>query len=161
RAALRDPAFKDRMLRLVTQGKSILEIAVVSTDGDEVLFSTIPAHIGHPAPKTPEFEPLVTKSGLIEKLKVLLNKSPEHYKLDEPMGSSGVTFFNVRVVIDPAFLQHDLVPTLEENARIAILSVIGAVALTFVFSTIAFRTLGQIGHMLDLVAKGEFEPDKL
>ena len=35
----------------------------------------------------------------------------------------------------------------------------GGVALTFLFSTFAFRTLGKIGRMLDLVERGEFEPD--
>jgi signal transduction histidine kinase len=161
RTALSDPALKERLLRLVTEGKSILEIAVVSTERDEVLTSTVAEHIGQPAPPTPNFEPLVTKGSWFQKLKVLLKKNPQYYKLEEPLGAGGVTLFNVRVIIDPTFLQHDLGPTLEENARIAIISVIGAVALTFLFSTIAFRTLGQIGHMLDLVARGEFEPDKL
>src|SRR5439155_15230323 len=33
--------------------------------------------------------------------------------------------------------------------------------ITFLFSTVAFRPLGKIGHMLDLVARGEYEPEKL
>jgi signal transduction histidine kinase len=34
------------------------------------------------------------------------------------------------------------------------------VMLTFLFSALAFRRLGQLGHMLDLVASGQYAPDK-
>ena len=39
----------------------------------------------------------------------------------------------------------------------ALLSILGAIIVTVVFSTIAFRPLGRLGQMLDLLARGEFD----
>src|SRR6185369_6378990 len=47
--------------------------------------------------------------------------------------------------------------TLYQKAEVAILSVAGAVLLTFLFSMALFRSLGNIGHMLDRAASGEYE----
>ena len=50
---------------------------------------------------------------------------------------------------------------MQKDARVALLSVIGAVCLTFVFSALAFRPLGRLRHLLDQVARGEYDPEKL
>jgi len=163
REALRDPALKERLLRLLTQG-SILEISVISAapeSRNEVLASTVEEHIGRLALPNPDFAPLVTKDGWLRKLKVLMKKQPFYYKLDEPLGPGDIPLYILRITIDPTLVRNDLGPSLTQNARISIFSVIGAVLLTFAFSTVAFRTLGQIGRMLDLVAHGEFDPAKL
>ena len=161
REALRDSDLNTKLLKLSTKAKSTLEIALVSKDTGEVISSTVREHIGVPAPPNPDFEPLVNNAGWFQKLRVLMKKEPAYYNLDEPMGSGSVTFFKVRVIVDPTLIRSDLLPSLRQNAKIAIFSVVGAVFLTFLFSTVAFRTLGQIGRMLDLVARGEFEPTKL
>src|SRR6185295_5955377 len=48
-------------------------------------------------------------------------------------------------------------PTLLNSARIAAISFIGALIITLIFSAIAFRPLGRLGHMLDLLSRGEYE----
>jgi signal transduction histidine kinase len=162
REALRDPALLNKLLKLSTLSKSILEIAIVDQETDDVLASTVvQTRLGSTAPKLPLFEPLVTQTGWLEKLWVLTRKETTYYMLEEPMGSGSTVLFRVRVIIDPTLIRHDLLPSLTQNGTIAIFSVIGAVFITFLFSTVAFRTLGQIGRMLDLVARGEFDPDKL
>jgi signal transduction histidine kinase len=40
---------------------------------------------------------------------------------------------------------------------VALLSILGAIVVTVVFSSIAFRPLGQLGKMLDVLARGEFD----
>ena len=124
-----------------------------------ILGSTIAAHIGQKAPASPDFAKFVSQASVISKLRVLSKRVPVYFKLDEEMGSAGVVIFKLRLIVDPTLLRNDLGPSLNENARIAIFSVAGAVFLTFLFSTLAFRPLGKIGHMLDLVARGEFEPE--
>jgi signal transduction histidine kinase len=61
------------------------------------------------------------------------------------------------VVISPVLIRPSLKETLYQKAEVAILSVAGAVLLTFLFSMALFRSLGNIGHMLDRVASGEYE----
>jgi len=71
------------------------------------------------------------------------------------------TNLSVRVVIDPAMIeQKDIGPVLWKQTRVALIAVLGAVAMTFLVSAFAFRPLGQLRHQLDLVAAGEYEPDK-
>jgi signal transduction histidine kinase len=162
REALRDPELIARLLKLSTQSKSILEIAMVAEDTNDVIASTVgQSRVGTEAPEIPLFGPLVTQAGWPKKLWVLMRKEPPSYMLEEKMGSGGTAFFRVRVIINPTLIRFDLLPSLTQNAKIAVFSVIGAVFVTFLFSTVAFRTLGQIGRMLDLVAKGEFDPEKL
>ena len=94
-----------------------------------------------------------------EKLNVLLFKHRQYYMLQDPVGSSvsAATLFWVRVVIYPALIRPSLKETLYQKAEVAILSVAGAVLLTFLFSMAMFRSLGNIGQMLDRVASGEYE----
>jgi signal transduction histidine kinase len=44
-----------------------------------------------------------------------------------------------------------------QSATIALISVIAAICLTFLFSAVAFRPLGRLRRQLDLLARGEFE----
>jgi signal transduction histidine kinase len=162
REALRDPELIAKLLKISTQSKSILEIAIIAEEPNEVIASTVgQSRIGAEAQRIPPFEPLVTQGNWLTKLWVLMKKEPTYYMLEEKLGSGGQVFFRVRVIIDPTLIRSDLLPSLTQNAKIAVFSVIGAVFVTFLFSTVAFRALGQIGRMLDLVARGEFDPEKL
>lgn len=158
--ALRDPSLTDTWLKLIGQSKTISEIAVISEPPPEdVLASTVAAHIGSRAHANPDFARFVARAGLWEKLRVLTNRDTVYFQLDEDLGSGGVVYFKLRLIIDPTFLRNDLGPSLAQNVRIAIFSVGGAVLLTVLFSAVAFRKLGRIGRMLDLVARGEFDPE--
>jgi signal transduction histidine kinase len=163
REALQDPALTERLIKFLGQSKTISEIMVVAEPPPAiVLASTVTEHLGQQAQQgIPDFGLFVSRASVWDKLRVIANKEPVYFKLDEDMGSAGVVYFKLRLIINPSLLRNDLGPPLVSNARIAIFSVGGGVALTFLFSTLAFRTLGKIGRMLDLVARGEFEPDPL
>jgi signal transduction histidine kinase len=161
REAVRDRQLADKLLRLLTSSRAIIEIAMVSPDEKEILASTVQNRIGSANPP-PDFAPLVNRAGWFEQLSVLMRRDAQSYKVQEALGAGGVTLLYVRVIINPTLIRNDpdLLNTLTQNAKIATFSVAGAVLITFLFSTVAFRPLGKIDHMLDLVARGEYEPDK-
>ena len=67
----------------------------------------------------------------------------------------------MRVVVFPSLIvRHFIWPALRHSAEIAMLLFAGSVGLIFLISAIAFRRLGQLGHMLDLAASGQYEPEK-
>ena len=51
---------------------------------------------------------------------VIANKEPVYFKLDEDMGSAGVVYFKLRLIVNPSLLRNNLGPSLVSNARIAI-----------------------------------------
>jgi len=160
REALRDPVLRERLLKLIGQSKALSEIALVSAvDSEEVLASTTIIHNGQPSVPVPDFGKFVKTSSFMDRLRVIINKEPVYFKLDEDMGSGGQVLFKLRLILNPSLLRNQLTPSINRSLRIAILSVAGAVALTFFFSTVAFRTLVKIGRMLDLVERGEFQPE--
>lgn len=151
--ALKDPdlvsLYKDIMLY---SHYSILEIAVVDPKhGNEILLDDSPRRVGATLPKYPEFGPLVKNTNWLQKLRAL--HGPSYYQLVQPL-----TYLNVIVVIDPAMIEFaDIGPVLAGQARVALIAVIGAVALTFLVSAFAFRPLARIRRQLDLLARGEYE----
>jgi signal transduction histidine kinase len=158
REAVRDPELKDKLLTLLRSPNGVLSIDMVSAQNQEVLASTLETRIGSKDYPT-DFSTLVLQRGWWEKLNVLLSKGPRYYMLQDPVGPGGNTILWVRVVIYPALIRPSLKDTLYQNAQVAILSVTGAVLLTFLFSMALFRSLGHIGQMLDRVATGDFEPE--
>jgi len=161
-AALRDQALTDRLRKLVTASRAILEIAIVEPVTNVILADTLPTRLGTIGIPNKGFGPLVTDTGWLAKVRVLTRSDVEYYQLQDSLGPSpDKPVLYVRVIVLPSLIRNKMIPTLNQTARIAVFSVIGAVLLTFLFSTLAFRPLGHIGHMLDMVAKGEFEPEKL
>ena len=160
--ALRDNALAEKLRRLVTASKTILEIAVVEPDTNIILADTLPTRIGNIGIPNQDFGPLVKQTGWLAKLRVLIRNDAQYYQLQDSLGASpDKPVLLVRVIVLPSMIRNEMTPTLNQTSRIAVFSVVGAVIITFLFSTIAFRPLGHIGHMLDLVARGEFEPEKL
>jgi signal transduction histidine kinase len=161
--AVRDPALTEKLRRLVTASKAILEIALVEPDSNEVLGDTLPNRLHNIAvPQNPDFRHLVKETGWLAKVRVLIRSDVQYYQLQNSLGATpDKPLLYVRVIVVPSLIRNEMIPTLKQNANIAIVSVIGTVFLTFLFCTVAFRPLGHIGHMLDLVARGEFEFEKL
>jgi signal transduction histidine kinase len=160
REALRDPDLHGLLVSLMAESHAILEVAVVDPH-NEILLDSDPARLGVTSPAYPDFRPLVVSGSWSEKLGLLLRPESRYYQLEQPIGTpEGKPLLYVRTIIYPALIRNDINPTMQKNARVAVLSVIGAVCLTFLLSAVAFRPLGQLGHMLDLVARGEFEPEK-
>src|SRR5579883_972937 len=157
--ALRDPELQSNLVNILANSHAILEIAVVDPH-NKILQDSDAERIGVVAPPVPDFRPIVTSSNWYQKLRVLLQRGTHYYQLQEAkLGTSETQpLLLVRVIIEPALIRNDIGPGLQKNAVVALLSVVGAVIVTFLFSAVAFRPLGRIGHMLDLAAKGEYEP---
>jgi signal transduction histidine kinase len=64
------------------------------------------------------------------------------------------------VVVQPATIRESLQLPIQKSAGIALFCVVGAICLTFLFSAFAFRPLGRLRRQLDLLASGEYEPEK-
>src|SRR5450432_3384689 len=163
REAVRDSALTEKLRRLVTASKAILEIALVEPDTNRILGATLDHRLDNIAiPQTPDFRQLVKGTGWLAKVRVLMRRDVQYYQLQNSLGATpDKPLLYVRVIVVPSLIRNEMIPTLKQNADIAIISVIGAVFLTLLFSTLAFRPLGHIGHMLDMVARGEFESETL
>ena len=161
REALRDPALSDRFRRLTTYSLELREIAVVDP-ANQILADSEDHRIGLYSPKYQDFDTLVNHSSLFEKLRLLSGRNKRYYQMEQAIARPGApALVFVRVVVWPSLiLSHTIWPELQHSAEVAILLFGGAVLLTFLVSAVAFRRLGQIGHMLDLAASGEFEPAK-
>ena len=156
--ALQEPTLTSQLVALLASYKPILEISLVSAERNEILASTQGKDRVGAIASFPDFAPLVLNGSFLQQANVLLRKEP--YKLDQPVGPGGVTELYVRVVVDPALIRDYLKPSFETSANIAVFSIAGAVLITFLASALAFRPLGRISHMLDLVARGEYESEK-
>ena len=158
REKLRDPELKQKLVKLTGSLNGVLSIDMVSAENGEVMASTLLDRIGS-KDTPPDFSRLVRQASWFEKLNVLLFKHG-YYMLQDPVGVSS-TLFWVRVVISPVLIRPSLKETLYQKAEVATLCVAGAVLLTFLFSMALFRSLGNIGHMLDRAASGEYELEVL
>lgn len=160
REALRDPDLQSLLVDVLSAGGAILEVAVVDTH-NEVLLDSGPTPLGSTLPSYPNFQPLVTTSPWYDKLRLLLRRDPrDYYQLEQELGEEGKPLLFVRIIIAPALIRDDINPTMRKDANVAILSVIVAVCFTFLLSAAAFRPLGQLSHLLDRVARGDYEPEK-
>ena len=158
--ALQDPELQRNLVSIKAYSHAILEIAVLNPQY-KILLDSDNERVGITVPPLPDFRPIVTQAGWYRKLQVLTESGTHYYQLQElklgPSPSEPQVL--VRVVVEPALIRADIFPNLEKNAVVAVLSVLGAVVVTFLFSAVAFRPLGRIGHMLDLAAKGEYEAE--
>jgi signal transduction histidine kinase len=158
RETLRDPELKQKLVNLTGSLNGVLSIDMVSEENGEVMASTLVDRVGTKDTE-PDFSKLVRQGVWFEKLNELLFKHGRYYMLQAPVGVSS-TLFWVRVVISPVLIRPSLRETLYQKAEVAILSVAGAVLLTFLFSMALFRSLGNIGHA-DPAASGEYELEVL
>jgi hypothetical protein len=156
--ALRAPNLERGLTDIMSASHALLEIAVCD-DHNEILLDSDPKAVGKIFPPYASFQPIVNINW-VRKVKVLSQQTS--YQLEQPLGPPGNAKLFVRVVIYPPFIKaHDIVPTLKKSASVALASVAGALCITLLFSFIAFRPLGRLGHLLDLVAKGEYDPNEL
>lgn len=160
REALRDKSLAADLLDLLTNARAVLEIAVVDPKTNEILADSDAGRIGQFAGPYGDFEEFVRRLGVWEKAKLLIPSEQEYYQIEQGLGSGGETVLLVRVIVAPALIRSDIKPVLRSNAMVALACVAGAVGITLLFSALAFRPLGQLRQQLDLVAKGEYEPEK-
>ena len=137
---------------------AILQIAVVSPE-NEVLADSVPDRMGETLPRYLDFAAVVARARWYQKLRML--NDTRYYQSEQALGTrNGPPLLYVRVIIDPALIRGEVMPRLQQNARVALASAAGAVLLTFLFSTIAFRPVARLRKQLEMVASGEYEPEK-
>lgn len=156
REALRDPDLTEQLIDLMTASPALLEISVIERNG-EILASSDPARLGKTFEQYPYFAPVVAQSSSWEKVGILFGDK-RYYQIEQPLGAAGKTLLSVRVVIFPALIRNAIVPGFKKNVAVAVGSILGAIVVALLFSTIAFRPLGNLGRMLDQLARGEFDP---
>ncbi|MBZ5585436.1 MAG: cell wall metabolism sensor histidine kinase WalK [Acidobacteriia bacterium] len=152
--ALHDPDLSAALVNILSDSHTILEVAVVNLE-NEILADSDQDRVGLTSRKYKDFQELVKRTHWYDKLKVLALRDPEYYQLEQLLGTTkGQPLLYVRVIIAPALIYDYFKKSLKSNVVVSLLSLIGAVVITFLASAIAFRPLGQIGHMLDLAASG-------
>jgi signal transduction histidine kinase len=164
REALRDPALQPSLVKLLTAAQAIVEIAVVDAATNEILAASRPESVGTTIdPSYPDFRSLAQKStGWWGKLKVLRGSLRDFYELEQQLGSRDKPDkpeLAIRVIIAPVLIRAGIEPTMQAGAEVAVVCVIVAIFITFIFSAIAFRPLGELRHQLDLVTRGELPAD--
>ena len=156
REALRQPEISAELVEILAAWPSLLEIAVCDRK-NEILLDSDPKRLGEKFETYPDFAPIVANTNWVQKLRILFNDT-QNYQLEQPLGPpSGEVLLYVRIVVAPALIRNDIVPTMRKNALVAGASVLGAVIITLIFSTLAFRSLGRLGKMLDLLAAGQYD----
>ena len=156
--ALRDPELQDSLVNLLTASRAIVEVAVLNRRT-----KSLPT-------------PIRTASAYgRRRTRLLPTGGPDQLVREAPVaclarhlavlpalagaGSiAGSPLVNVRVIVAPALIYEDIQQSAGAQRRNRLILLVGAVVTTVLFSALAFRPLGQIGHMLDLAARGEFDP---
>ena len=150
-----DADLSNQLLAAMTSSKSLLEIAVC--DPQDMILVDIPGRAGGKFPAYPDFRPLV-KGSLIQEMRVLLGDSQAKYQLSQGLGAlNQPPAIYVRVVIYPQLIRKEIIRTIQSHAQVSILLLAGSIVVAFLFSAVAFRPIDKLGHMLDLLASGEFE----
>ncbi|MGA8580166.1 MAG: ATP-binding protein, partial [Bryobacteraceae bacterium] len=80
----------------------------------------------------------------------------KYYQLQQPLGPrNGPPTLLVRVVVAPALIKAAILPRLEENAIVALFSVLGAALVTMLVSAVAFRPLSRLRRQVESMTSGE------
>ena len=159
-ALRRDPELPRELLNLMTATTSLFDIAVCDPQG-VILSDSDPTQVGKNFPPYSDFEHLVKKTGLIHKTRVLLINSKDKYQLSAELGVKNKPQIAVHVVVWPSLIRQDMMPTILSHAELSALLFAGAMVAAILFSAIAFRPIGKLGHMLDLLMKGEFQSPEI
>jgi signal transduction histidine kinase len=157
-AILNDDRLKKQIFDLSLAWKAVDEIAVTDGNTGRVLVSSFVHPPGYILASHADFRALVQQASWWTKWQVLF-RTDNMYDLsrvlkDPQTAQDEVT---VHVLLVPAYLRQNIEAILRAHAWVAILSVCFSVLGAFVFSTFAYRPLGQLGKMLDLVAIGDYE----
>ena len=158
RETLRASNLDRNLIDIMSASHALLEIAVCDNN-DEIIIDSDPKSRGKKFPHYQDFAPIVKNTNWLDKVRILNQQTS--YQLSQPLGTQEKPELYVRVVVYPPLIKaKDIMPTLKKSAGVALASVAGALCITLLFSIIAFRPLGRLGHMLDVVAAGD-DPNAL
>ncbi|HCC58250.1 MAG TPA: hypothetical protein DEQ47_13525 [Solibacterales bacterium] len=151
------PDLGSQLLNLLTATQDIVDI-VITDPGGAVISGVDPDLTGTAMAPLDPFRPLVERSRWWTKVHMLLMQDTKSYQISQEVADQNHKVqFVVHVVVAPPLIQQSVMPILRSHARVSLLTIAGAIFGAFVFSTIAFRPLGKLGRMLDLMAQGKYE----
>lgn len=154
-AVREEPELNDRLVQLMTEQNTLAEIAICDAR-NRILADTTEERIGKIFEPLPSLRTVVRGGSWREKLRALWTKGGG-YQIEQPRGfNSKEPLLIVRMVVDPALVRSEMLPAFKTHTEIALASIVGAMLAALLFSTFAFRPLGRVGRMLDLLAKGEY-----
>ncbi len=156
RGVTSDPGLTDEFQELMGEAGPVVAIAVCNRRGD-VLNDAEPARIGQKCQQVKNFRDLVDNTRLVERALLLYRESNSRYVYGADLRSINAPELDLRLFIDLTKIREELAPSMQTHLVISFASIAGAILVTLIFSTIAFRPLGRLGHMLDVIAKGEYE----
>jgi len=154
-----DPLLSEQLAQMMTEGQFIAEIAVTDLE-DNILNDSDKANIGDKLPRSEDFAAFVKNRRWWEKLQVLLKGEKTFEITKDLVNAKGQPEQKIHIVLDPALMRHgdeSIIPILTSHLRIAVASIVGALVAVLILSATAFRPLGKLGQMLDLLARGEYE----
>ena len=156
-AVRQDQRLSSQLNEFLTATHALVEIAICDSK-DIVVADSDPARVGHPCSNYEAFNDVVTRIHWWDKLRVMTGR-PRSFQVAEQMVSSDgkIPLLSVRLIIYPALIYDDMKPAMRSHMETAFASILGAMLVGFIFSTLAFRPLGRLARMLDLIAKGEYD----
>ena len=147
-------ALGEELVILMGEQKALVEIAVCDPQ-NRILADTEEKRVGITFERLPSFSSVVRGGSWREKLGSLWRTG--NYEVSQTWGRDGKPLLMVRMVVVSSLLRNEMKPAFKTHMEIALASIVGAMLAALLFSTFAFRPLGKVGKMLDLLAKGEYE----
>ena len=132
------------------------DIAVTNANGIVIAHSN-PKKIGAEFGNPPDFRNLVEHGHALDKWWMVYRARDAYTVSADQKDAATGAVVTVHVLLLPSLVHLAIEPILTHHSWIAILFVVFAVLCAFLFSTIAYRPLGKVGKMLDMVASGQYE----
>jgi signal transduction histidine kinase len=154
-----DRQLSEQLAQIMAEGRLSVEIAVCDLQ-DNILNDSDSLRVGSKLPHSDDFEAFVRNSSWWEKLRVLLYGERTFEVNEDLFNARGSPEERIHVVYDIALMRtgmESIYPTLIGHLRVAAASIFGALLAVLILSATAFRPLGKLGEMLDLLARGEYE----
>jgi PAS domain S-box-containing protein len=148
-------------LRAVKDNPLIYEVSITDTH-DLVLASSDDTLPGTILPKRTALSYLADKS-FLHQIKVLLvprkrkDKNPQLFEHDYPFSDGDNPFGEVRVIVDPFLLVHEIQSNLRPGAVIVLVALVTSALLAAVVSGITLAPLRDITVQLDRISAGQFD----
>ena len=156
--AVRDPEVSTLLRDTMLASHAIVEIAVLSP-GNEILADSIPDEIGKVQLPYDDFRPVVARQWLVRQMARVARRR-NTTSCSRPLGPrNGPPILFVRVVVAPRADSRLHSAALEENAIVALFSVLGAALVTMLVSAVAFRPLSRLRRQIESMTSGENPPE--